>query len=163
GNSGSLAMNQTAMKGQINTSLATLPEESTLPNIIGLSFASQYTTRIRNSLPQVFEKDGKTVRTPAVDFQPLGSGGLGITRKVQLFLEGDTPSNPVYILDIIGVSNGGEFWDNPSAPTIVQGGHFINANFQNNGASLNSKFFLDTGASVTVLSTFKALEMGFDV
>jgi hypothetical protein len=160
---GPLALDTSALSGQTNTSLATLPPESTLPNILGLSFASQYTTRIRNSLPQVFELNGETVRTPAIDFQPLGSGGLGISRKAQLFLRGESPSAPTYIFDFGAILTGDDLWNNPSAPTIVQGGHFINATAQNNGSSLSSEFFLDTGASVTVLSTFKALELGFDV
>ncbi len=162
---GALTLETTALNGQTNTSVATLPSESTLPNILGLPFASQYATRIRNSLPQVFELDGETVRTPAVDFQPLGSGGLGITHKAQLYLQ-YVPggiSAPAYIFDITSVLGGGTLWDNPQAPTIVQGGHFINATVLNNDDSLSSRFFLDTGASVTVLSTFKALELGFDV
>ncbi|WP_442483742.1 aspartyl protease family protein [Aeoliella sp. SH292] len=159
---GALAMNNNAFLGQTNTSVITVPPESDLPNVLGLSFASQYATRIRNSLPQVFEKDGKTVRSPAVDFQPLGSEGMGITRKAQLSLLGSSPSTPLHFPNLV------EFdidrpWENPSQPTVVQGGHFIGATFSNEGASFNSNFFLDTGASVTVLSQFKALEMGFDV
>ncbi len=157
-----LTMNNTAMPGQTNTSIVTLPPESALPNVLGLSFASQYATRIRNSQPQVFELDGETVRSPAIDFHPLGSQGLGITRKAQLSLLGSSPSSPLHFPNLgnLDIDHPNE---NPSQPTVVQGGHFLNATFSNNGANLSSQFFFDTGASVTVLSQFKALEMGFDV
>jgi len=160
--SGALAINNASFEGQTNTSNITVPEESDLPNVLGLSFASQYATRIRNSQPQIFEVDGQTVRSPAIDFHPLGSEGLGITRKAQLLLAGASPSTPLHFPNL-GNLDLDRPWENPSQPTVVQGGHFLNATFNNNNASLSSEFFFDTGASVTVLSEFKALEMGFDV
>lgn len=157
-----LQIGTTALEGQTNTAIITTPIESDLPNVLGLPFASQYATRIRNSLPQIFEVNGQTVRSPAIDFHPLGSAGLGITRKAQLFLEGASPSNPLHFPNLVNFDIDRP-WENPSQPTVVQGGHFLNANFSNDGANLSSQFFFDTGASVTVLSQFKALEMGFDV
>jgi hypothetical protein len=162
--SGALVVNHTpSMRGQTNTSLITVPAESDLPNVLGLPFMSQYATRIRNSQPQIFEVNGKTVRTPAIDFHELGTGGsLGISRKAQLNLLGAAPSTPAYFFNIANLDIDRP-WNNPSQPTVVQGGHFMNATVQNNGASSTTSFFFDTGASVTVLSQFKALEMGFDV
>lgn len=161
----SLQINAVGIHGQTNTSVATLPSTSPLPNILGLSFASQYATRIRNSLPQVFELNGKTVRTPAVDFLPLGSGNThGISRRAPMNIEGASPSTPIYQLNIGGVLNGDDPWENPSVPTVVQGGHFLNVNATNNGTSLGTQqFFFDTGASVTVLSELTALQLGIDV
>lgn len=163
-NSGALVVNHTpSMRGQTNTSMITVPAESDLPNVLGLPFMSQYATRIRNSQPQIFEVNGKTVRTPGIDFHELGTGGsLGISRKAQLNLLGSMPSTPLYFFNIENLDIDRP-WDNPSQPTVVQGGHFMNATVQNNGASSTTSFFFDTGASVTVLSQFKALEMGFDV
>ena len=160
--SGALAIDNSSFQGQTNTSNITIPEESDLPNVVGLSFASQYATRIRNSQPQIFEVDGQTVRSPAIDFHSLGSEGLGITRKAQLFLRGDSPSTPLHFPNL-GNLDIDRPWENPSQPTVVQGGHFLNATFDNGDASLNSEFFFDTGASVTVLSEFRARDMGFDV
>ncbi|HMO85888.1 MAG TPA: retropepsin-like aspartic protease, partial [Lacipirellulaceae bacterium] len=162
--SGPLSMNPTAFQGQTNTSLVTLPAESTLPNILGLSFMSQYATRIRNSQPQVFEADGKTVRTPAIDFLPLGSGDThGIARKAPMSLLGAGPSTPLYFPNIANLDLNRP-WENPSQPTVVQGGHFLNINAANNGSTLsNQQFFFDTGASVTVLSELTALQLGIDV
>lgn len=158
----SLGMNNSFMQGQTNSSIVTVPTESDLPNVLGLPFASQYATRIRNSAPQVFEVAGQTVRSPAIDFHPLGSEGLGITRKAQLKLNGDSPSTPLHFPNLgnLDLDHPNE---NPSQPTLVQGGHFLDATIMNDGASLSSEFFFDTGASVTVLSEFKALDMGFDV
>jgi hypothetical protein len=162
---GALAINTNSLLGQTNTSVATLPVESPLPNILGLTFASQYATRIRNSLPQVFELDGKTVRSPAIDFLPLGTGAShGISRKAPMSLQGAAPSTPFYQLNFGGIGQGLDFHENPSAPTIVQGGHFLNVTASNNGTSLGSQqFFFDTGASVTVLSELTALQLGIDV
>ena len=166
GGGASLAINADSLLGQTNTSVATLPVESPLPNILGLTFASQYATRIRNSLPQVFESDGKTVRSPAIDFLPLGTGdSYGITRKAPMSLLGSAPSTPFYQLNLGGIGGGNlDFYEDPSSPTIVQGGHFLNVNASNNGTALNSQqFFFDTGASVTVLSELTALQLGIDV
>lgn len=165
GGGAALAINTNTLLGQTNTSLATLPVESPLPNILGLTFASQYATRIRNSQPQLFELDGKTVRSPAIDFLPLGTGASqGIARKAPMSLQGAAPSNPFYQLNFGGIGGDLDFWENPSSPTIVQGGHFLNVNASNNGTALGTKeFFFDTGASVTVLSELTALQLGIDV
>ncbi len=161
--SGELAMNPTAFLGQNNTSLVTLPAESSLPNVLGLSFMSQYATRIRNSQPQVFEADGKTVRTPAMDFLPLGTGDAhGISRKAPMSLLGAGPSTPLYFPNIANLDLNRP-WENPSQPTVVQGGHFLNVNTTNAGTTLSQQFFFDTGASVTVLSQLSALQLGIDV
>src|SRR5690606_38686535 len=124
-----------------------------------------YTTRIRNSLPQVFELGDRTVRTPAIDFHPLGSGGLGNPYKAQLELLGPDPgpSNPIYVYDISSVVQGNPTWENPAQPTLTQGGHFLNVSVANVGETVESKFFFDTGASVTVLSEAMADSLGFDV
>ncbi len=161
-----LVMNNAALQGQTNTSTLTFPVESDLPNVLGLPFASQYATRIRNDLPQVFELDGKTVRSPAIDFLPLGSGGNGITRKAQLFLNPGSSftSPPAYFPNILGLSMGEPTQENPQYPTLTQGGLFVNATATSDGVSLpQQQYFFDTGASVTVLSTFNALALGFDV
>src|SRR5688572_2524192 len=70
----SFTMNHSALEGQTNTSLITIPAESDLPNVLGLTFASQYATYIRNDSPQIFTHNGKTVRSPYIDFLPRGSG-----------------------------------------------------------------------------------------
>ncbi len=162
---GALTMNHSALKGQANTSTITMPATSELPNVLGLPFASQYATRIRNDLPQVFELDGKTVRTPGIEFLPLGSGGNGITRKAPMNLNPGPSfaSPPGYLPNIIDFDID-EPQEDPILPTAIQGGLFVNVNASNEGASLgNSQFFFDTGASVTVVSQLKALQLGFDV
>ncbi|QDU90702.1 hypothetical protein Pla175_41120 [Pirellulimonas nuda] len=160
----SLSIPNSAYLGQTNSSIITVPPESDLPNVLGLSFASQYATRIRNSQPQVFELNGKTVRTPAIDFLPLGTGNAqGIARKAPMSLLGDSPSTPLSFPNL-GDFNLDKPYEDPSQPTFVQGGHFLNVNLANNGAQLtNSQFFFDTGASVTVVSELTALQLGFDV
>jgi hypothetical protein len=160
----SFAMNHTALEGQTNTSLITIPAESDLPNVLGLTFASQYATHIRNDAPQVFAHNGKTVRSPSIDFLPRGSGGQGITRRAPLSLNpgASFQSAPFWFPNFLNpdLEN---FHEDPAQPTVIQGGLFLNVNVQNEGQQLsNSQFFFDTGADVTVVSEFNAVLLGFD-
>ena len=160
-----LTLNNSALSGQTNVSTVTFPPESELPNVIGLPFASQYATRIRSDSPQIFQLKGKTVRTPAIDFLPLGSGGNGITRKAPLLLNPGAvfAQPPSYLPNILNFDID-KPQENPSIPTVTQGALFVNATVSSGASSLgNQELFFDTGASVTVLSEFNALLLGFDV
>lgn len=160
-------MNHSALQGQTNTSTITLPVESDLPNVVGLSYASQYATSIRSDQPQIFTLNGRTVRTPAIEFLELGTGGQqGITRRAPLSLNPSASfaQPPAYFPDIENPDMLNKPYENPSIPTIIQGGLFANVNLSNNGTSLNnSSFFFDTGADVSVLSELTALQLGIDV
>lgn len=170
-----LAMNNSLLQGQTNTSTLTFPPESDLPNIVGLPFASQYATQIRNDQPQVFELGGKTIRSPAVNFLPLGSGGGDIARKAPLSLNPGAAftSAPGYFQNILNIVDGVPVHENPQLPTgmaggIASGGLFLDMFASNDGSVLGSQgapieFFFDTGASVTVLSESSAATLGFDV
>ncbi|QDT69725.1 hypothetical protein MalM25_26650 [Planctomycetes bacterium MalM25] len=170
-----LAMNNAALQGQTNTSTLTFPPDSELPNVVGLPFASQYATRIRNDQPQVFQLEGKTIRTPAIDFLPLGSGGGDIIRKAPLSLNPGAAftTPPGYFQNILNIVDGIPVHENPQLPTgmaggIASGGLFLDMFASNDGLTLGSQsdpigFFFDTGASVTVLSEASAAAIGFDV
>jgi hypothetical protein len=160
-----LAMNDALLQGQTNTSTITLPAESDLPNVLGLSYASQYATYIRSDQPQIFTLNGKTVRTPSVEFLPLGSGGQGIVRRAPLSLNPSAsfqqPPSWLYNIDNFDINAPHE---NPSLPTVISGGLFLNVNLANSGSALNNaSFFFDTGADVSVLSELTALQLGIDV
>jgi hypothetical protein len=160
-----LAMNNSLLQGQTNTSTITLPAESDLPNVLGLSYASQYATYIRSDQPQIFTHNGTTVRTPSIQFLPLGSGGQGIVRRAPLSLNPSAsfqqPPSWLYNIENFDIDNPQE---NPSLPTVISGGLFLNVNLANNGSNLNnSSFFFDTGADVSVLSELTALQLGIDV
>jgi hypothetical protein len=160
-----LAMNDAVLAGQTNTSTITLPAESDLPNVLGLSYASQYATYIRSDQPQIFTLDGKTVRSPSIEFLPLGSGGQGIVRRAPLSLNPSSsfqqPPSWLYNIGNFDIDNPQE---NPSLPTVISGGLFLNVNLANSGNTLNnSSFFFDTGADVSVLSELTALQLGIDV
>lgn len=170
-----LAMNNSLLQGQTNTSTLTFPPESDLPNIVGLPFASQYATSIRNDQPQIFELEGKTIRTPAIEFLPLGSGGGDIVRKAPLSLDPGAAftSAPGYFQNILNIVDGIPVHENPQLPTgmaggIASGGLFLDMYASNDGLTFGSQsdpigFFFDTGASVTVLSEASAATLGFDV
>ncbi|QDS96829.1 aspartyl protease family protein [Adhaeretor mobilis] len=164
-----LVIDHAHLEGQTNVSLVTIPAESDLPNVLGLTFSSRYATHINADQPQLFTLDGRTVRTPAIDFQTLGSGGGSISRRAPLSLKpaASFSSAPVYVPDF----GNPDFFDNPQenpqTPTILaaqSGALFLNANLVNDGIQLNnSELFFDSGASVSVLSELKALQLGIDV
>ena len=168
-----LTLNPSTMIGQTSVSLLSLPPDTDLPNILGLPFASQYATSIRNDRPQIFELAGKTVRTPQIDFLPLGSGSQEILRRAPLILlpGGSFANSPNYIFDIAGLleTPPRPLHDNPTAHTLHSdgvlsvGGMFVSVDVANNGEELDdSSFFFDTGASVTVISELNAVRLGFD-
>jgi len=164
-----LTVNTSTLVGQSSVSLLTLPAESDLPNIVGIPLLSQYTTYIRSDQPQIFQANGKTVRTPQIEFLPLGAGGQGITRRAPMQLQSGTGvafiTAPVYIYDFANIGTETPWTENPTTPTILQepGAFFLNVDVENDGESLNNfEFFFDTGASVTVLSELNALRLGFD-
>ena len=160
------AMNNSALRGQTNTATLMIPPESELPNVLGLTYASQYATFIRSDQPQIFKLNGKTVRSPAIEFLALGSGGHGITRRAPMSLNPGAAFAPGAIGYLPNIENFDldNPQENPSIPTLVQGGLFLNVNLSNNGSALNnSQFFFDTGADVSVLSELTALQLGIDV
>jgi hypothetical protein len=168
-----LTLNTGLMVGQSSISLATLPAESELPNVLGIPFSSQYATYIRNDQPQIFSLGGKTIRTPQIQFTTLGSGGQGIVRRVPITLDDNNAflSPPLYVPDIEGnLESGAPLTDNPTAPTVRVGSnnqpsaaYFLNVNVANKGNSLsNTSFLLDTGADISVVSQINAVNLGFD-
>ena len=164
-----LDFNTSTMVGQSSVSLLTIPPESDLPNVIGIPFLSQYATYIRSDQPQFFQLDGKTVRTPQIDFLPLGAGGQGITRRAPMQLKSGSgtafTTEPVYVFNFDNIGNGDSLTENPTTPTILQepGAMFLNVDVENEGEQLNNfEFFFDTGADVTVVSELNAVRLGYD-
>ena len=162
----SLVMNTAAFRGQ--SSVATLSGRSdwTLPNILGLPMAAQHSIAIKNSEPQIFTLGGRTVRTPQVEFNDLGSGSNGILRRAPLKIRPGASfiAGPLYIqnLDIFG---GEPFHENPLSPSIIEnGGLFLDVDMANGTRSFQDKEFLfDTGADLTVVSEITAARLGFDI
>ncbi len=169
-----LVLDTAQMIGQSSISLATLPPESDLPNVLGIPFTSQYATFIRNDQPQIFSVDGKTVRTPQVQFVPLGSGGQGIIRRAPITLDDPSsflqPPQYIYNFNNIFAEPPVPLTDNPSYPTLLINGsfqaaaaYFVSVNVANKGQSLtNTNFLLDTGADISVVSEINAVRLGFD-
>ncbi len=164
----SLEMDPNDFRGQSSVSILEAGSDWELPNIVGLPLVAQHGVKILNSQPQIFQHQGRTMRTPQVEFFDLGQGDQqGINRYTNLNLE---PSDsflqgPFYVFDIANVLAGEPLHENPSTPTVIaNGGLFLEVDVENNGTSTqNIEFLFDTGADVTVVSEFTALDMGIDV
>ena len=169
---GTFTMNTSKLRGQTSVATLTAPEEWALPNIIGLPMADHHAIVVRNSDPQIFQHQGRTIRTPQVDYIDLGSGiEQMISRRTDLrirpglsFVQG-----PLYIfnLDLTDILSGDlelNFHDNPSSPTVVENGAlFVEVDLKNAGLAMEGKEFLfDTGADLTVVSQLTAKRLGFD-
>jgi hypothetical protein len=151
-----LTIDHAVLEGQTNTSLVTLPAESDLPNVVGLTFASRYATLIRNDQPQIFSLGGRTVRAPSIEFLTLGTGGSqGIARRAPLNLNPGSSftSPPFWFPDPANPDLLNNPHEDPSIPTIIGGGMFLTVNAVDTGLPLNNyQFLFDTGADVTVIS-----------
>jgi len=168
-----LDMNTSTLRGQTSVATLTAPAEWTLPNILGLPMAAQHAIAIQNSDPQIFQHDGRTVRTPQVEFRDLGSGGDGILRRAPLKLHPGIGfvQGPQYVfnLDFEDLSGALNIHDDPASPSVVVdsngngGGLFIDVDLRNGAKALEDKELLfDTGADLTVVSQITAARLGFD-
>ena len=161
-----LVMNPSGFRGQSSVATLSAPNEWKLPNILGLPMAAQHSISIKNSEPQIFTLGGRTVRTPQVEFNDLGSGSNGIVRRAPLKIRPGASfiAGPLYIqnLDILGGNF--DFHENPLSPTIIEsGGLFIDVDMVDGTRSFQDKEFLfDTGADLTVVSEITAARLGFD-
>jgi hypothetical protein len=150
-----LVINHSVLEGQTNTSLATMPAESHLPNILGLPFISRYATYIRNDQPQIHEINGRTVRSPAIEFNAIGGSNQGIARRAFVNLDPATSfaQPPFWFYNFEDPDWIDHPHENPTIPTFIQGGIFLTTNLSHDGTNINNNQFLfDTGADVTVLS-----------
>lgn len=166
----SLVMDTNDYRGQSSVSILEAGPDWTLPNILGLPMAAQQGIKILNSQPEIFTHQDRTMRTPQVEFFDIGQGDQqGITRRAQLKLlpSESFTAGPVYIPSLIIDPNNldFDFHDNPTTPTVVSnGGLFLEVDIDNKGTSnQNVDFLFDTGADLTVVSEFLALDMGIDV
>ena len=170
---GPLMMNSAAMRGMTSFSAVSAPAESALPNVLGLPVISQFATAIRVDQPQIFTHDGKTVRTPQITFDTLGSGDVGIrtspTQVIQRAPLTLRPSDsflspPFYLFNPLNILDELPLTQNPMTPSIIQGAMFLDVDVMNQGHVRNGMSFLfDTGASVSVVSEIVADQLGFDV
>ena len=160
-----LTLDPNDMRGQ--TSFATLSAPAlgwTLPNIIGLPMAAQHQIYIRNDMPQIFEHQGRTVRTPHLEMRDLGAGNEGIVRRLPIKLRPAAAfvQGPLYIQNFdLTTFN---LHENPLSPSVIEsGGLYVDVDMGRGDNSIDDKEFLfDTGASLTVVSEQTAVRLGFD-
>jgi hypothetical protein len=165
-NGTTLSMNTSFLRGQSSIALLEGSSDWELPNILGLPIAAHHAISIRNDQPQIFQHQGRTVRTPNVEFLDLGSGAeQQILRRTDLrirpsagFLQG-----PFYVQggDIFNF----DFHENPLSPSVIDSGAmFVEVDLFHGSRSIQDKELLfDTGADVTVLSQLTAARLGIDV
>ena len=171
-----LGLDTSKLRGQTSIAMLTAPEEWTLPNILGLPMAAQHLISIQNSDPQIFQHQGRTVRTPQVEFRDLGSGSDGIQRRAPLnlrpgigFVQGPQYVFNLDVGDILGGTGGIEIHNNPASPSVIidtngnGAGLFIQTDLVNDGNSMDdTELLFDTGADLTVVSEIMAARLGFD-
>jgi len=160
-----LVMGTNALRGQTSVALLEGDADWTLPNILGLPMAAQQGIVIRNDQPQIFSYQGRTMRTPQVDFIDLGTGNQqGILRRTDLRLRPSASflSGPIYAPDLLNFFDNGN--NNPTSPTVIEnGGLYLEVDVTHQGQTTqNTEFLFDTGADVTVLSEVTAASVGFD-
>ena len=172
-----LGMNPAALRGQTSIATLTAPDEWSLPNILGLPMAAQHAIAIRNDDPLIFQHQGRTVRTPQVDFIDIGTGvDEGILRRAPLrlnpgigFVQGPQFVFNLDVGDIFG--GGGEILvhNNPASPSVILdsngngGGMFLEVDLERGGEGFQDRELLfDTGADLTVISELMAKRLGFD-
>jgi hypothetical protein len=172
-----LTMNPAPARGQTSVATLSAPSQWQLPNILGLPMAAQHGIVIRNDQPVVFEHQGRTVRTPQVDFIERGSGAdEGIVRRTDLKIRPGAAfvAGPLYIQNFDLLGGNFVFHDNPLSPTVVENaGLFIEVDLSNGdpifpGVNIREhemhdvEFLFDTGADLTVVSGLMAKRLGFD-
>lgn len=163
----SLQLDTGALRGQSSVATLSAPAEWDLPNIVGLPLAAQHAISIRNDQPQIFQYDGRTVRTPQVDYIDLGTGDQqGITRRTNLKLQPGIGfiQGPIYVQDVTGILTGQPFHENPLSPSVIENGALmLEVDMSNAGQGFQDKEFLfDTGADFTVISQLTAARLGID-
>ncbi len=150
---GPLSVNTGAFVGQYNTSILSAGPTSNLPNVIGMPLLAQFATVIRVDQQHQVTVGGETFTSPQVDLLPFGDVAIPtMPRFAPLFMEPGSAflSAPAFFpsLDLFG-----DLSDNPTTPTATPGAFFLNARMGDAGNSVPwDKFFLDTGAQITVIS-----------
>ncbi|MBN1854544.1 MAG: retropepsin-like domain-containing protein [Pirellulales bacterium] len=166
-------MNTSVMRGQTSVATLAAPPEWQLPNIIGLPLAAQHAISIRNDTPQIFEYQGRTVRTPNISLLDLGSGGIGqglgdsdILRRASIQLQPGIGfiQGPIYVYNTLNILYGQPLHENPQSPSVIENGAlFVDVDLTNMGESLQDiGFVFDTGADMTVICEQTAVRLGFD-
>ncbi len=157
-------VNTNEMRGTINDSVLYGDTGTTIPNLIGTTTASHYSTRIDYSDPQIIEYDGETYRSPAVQLSDLGDFGVRPSRRIQMNMKTGALGLPAFLPDLAGITNNiDDLGNNPSTPTIA-GSFWLTLNVTNNGQSRDRlEAIFDTGAQGSIVSEQVAAEMGFDV
>ena len=155
-------VDRTQMKGVFSNSILYAPSQDAIPNLVGTTISSHYTTLIDYGNPQIVDLDGETYRSPATTLVDLGSATAPTRRIGMTLVPGQLGTLPAFLPDLANLSLD-DLSDNPSTPTIA-GSFWLTANVTNNGVSRNQlDMIFDTGAQGSFVSEQIAAEMGFDV
>lgn len=159
---GDQTIDRSQLKGSFNDSILYGPVDTPVPNLVGTTTSSHYTTVIDYGDPQIIEYDGETHRSPGVNMVDLGSVPEPSRRIGLTIVPGALGTVPTFLPDLGNLSLD-DLGDNPSTPTIA-GSFWLRANVENNGVTRNGlEAIFDTGAQGSFVSEQLAAEMGFDV
>lgn len=152
-----------ALRGTINDSVLYGAPGTTIPNLIGTTTSTHYTSVLDYSAPKIIEWEGETYRSPSVTLTDLGDVDPP-DRRIQMIMKNGALGLPSFLPDLAAiVDNIDDLGNNPQTPTIA-GSFWLSMNVSNNGATRNRlEAIFDTGAQGSFVSEQIAAEMGFDV
>ena len=158
---GEQTVDKSRLKGSITNSVLYADVGVDLPNLIGTSTSTFYTTVMNYGDPRILEFGDETFRSPNVTLHDLGSLPKP-DRRIGLKLEPGAFGAPAFLINLGGVGLGTDLRDNPSVPTVA-GSFFVSADITNQGITRSRDAILDTGAQASIVSEQLAAELGFDV
>lgn len=154
--------------GHSNVAVLAAPSEdctdgSESPTVIGNHLSAFYTTVIRNDQPMSLQLDGILYETPTVAFYEPGDVNIP-TYRFRVPLELRPPAIDAGYLPTINFET---FEGEPVLPTTLigdrVGSHFFTGvRLSHDNHATQQSFLVDTGAQITVMSSFTAGLLGID-
>lgn len=167
-----LTLDSSYMVGQSNVSviIGDLPPEDKpdLPTVVGSPLSVNFVTVINNDRPITVTYDGNDLTSPDISFYEHGDSRIpDYTNRIPLNL---IPSGAVNIQYIPNLESIMDFIFEPGSPSIIVGNlaqslffvDSVDLRHNEHSAIDKTRFMLDTGAQITVISTGVASRLGLN-
>jgi len=167
-----MTLDESNMVGQSNVSIVIgdepTPDLKDLPTVIGSPMSVNFVTAIFNDHPITVTYDGNDYTSPDIRFYEHGDPCIpDLPRTIPLTLIPSGAVNIQYIIDLEAIM---DFIFQPGQPSIIVGNSgqslfFVGSVDLHDGARSaidKTRFMLDTGAQITVISSGIASRLGLD-